>query len=536
MSTYLVLARRSSILKQWETSAYVMYVYCVDCGSNLLSNVKIRGAGVALSFSVGNVSLQNVEISSSGTALSLPAKASLQMTNCRFYDNQYVVNAQDVSHVNVSSCVFERNQYGISLRQVQLLNFVDSQFTGALYISFSSSRGVLFIKRSRFAEGSVSMYARYSPYLSASIEDCLFNSVRLNINYLIALFIKRSRFADGSVSMSARWNSYLSASVEDCLFNSVRLNINYPTALFVKRSRFVDTESSVGMASYNVNLSASVEDCLFNASTLGIGLGGYNRRNIWSIVVANSSFHSSRVRVSTPVVPRGLNMLIVGCSFRRMVSQAAVELYNVRGIHSAMIADNIFEENSRASCIKIVMPAVSSDVTPGSINIVGNSFTNHSGANVILINDHAYHRVQLRRNVFQNPLSPFEIEVQSPWRSGYAISSSENWWGSTNHSYIAERVSDVFVDSTKAKVIITSVYSDPEMTQLEACLDPRTWNVTDGKAGGELDRNVTLTGSNIPYLVNKTIYIPQGFQLLLKENVTLHFAEKRGIIVEGMYA
>jgi len=447
-----------------------------------------------LSFSIGNVSLQNVEISSSVTALSLPAKASLQLTNCRFYDNRYVVNAPDVSHVNVSSCVFERNQYGISLRQVQLLNFVDSQFSGNLYISFSSSRGVLFIKR--------------------------------------------STFADGSVSMSARWNSYRSASVEECLFSSVRLNMNYLTALFIKRSRFVDTESSVGMASYrpNVNLSASVEDCLFNSSTLVIGLTGYNGRNIWSIVVANSSFHSSRVRVSTSVVPRGLNMSIVGCSFRRMVSQAAVELYNVRGLHTALIADNIFEENSRASCIRINMPAMSSDVTPGSINIVGNSFTNHSGANVIVINDRAYHHVQLRRNVFQNPLSPFEIEVQSPWRSGYAINSSENWWGSTNHTYIAERVSDVFFDSTKAKVSITSVYSDPEMMQLEACLDPRTWNMTDGKAGGELDRNVTLTGSNIPYLVNKTIYIPQGFQLHLKENVTLHFAEKRGIVVEGMYA
>ena len=81
------------------------------------------------------------------------------------------------------------------------------------------------------------------------------------------------------------------------------------------------------------------------------------------------------------------------------------------------------------------------------------------------------------------------------------------------------------------------MYSDPDMTQLDVFPDLRTWNVTDGKlVGGELDRNVTLPGSNSPYFVNKTIYIPTGFQLQLKENVTLHFAEQRGIIVEGTCA
>ena len=382
------------------------------------------------------------------TALSLPLKSLLKLINCRFYNNQFAINARDAGHVNVSSCVFERNQNAVLLRQVQLLDFEDSQFSG-------NTR-------------SLSVLA---------------------LNSHAALFIKRSRFVDNSVEMTARQNAHLSASVEDCLFNSSTLVVN-----------------------------------------------GYHRQSlISSIVVANSTFHSSGVRVSTSVVSHGLNVSIVGCSFRRMVSQAVIE-FAAPSVQSVMIADNIFQENSRASCIKVDVPAMSSDVTAGNINIVGNSFTNHSGANVIVINDRAYHQWQLRRNVFQNPLCAFEIEVQSLWQSGYTINSSENWWGSTNHTYIAERVSDVFLDSKKAKVSITSVYSDVEMTQLEAFIDPRAWNVTDRKVvGGELDRNVTLTSSNVPYLVNKTIYIPKGFQLHLKENVTLHFAQQRGIIVEGMF-
>ena len=102
---------------------------------------------------------------------------------------------------------------------------------------------------------------------------------------------------------------------------------------------------------------------------------------------------------------------------------------------------------------------------------------------------------------------------------------------------IRDRISDVFLDSSKAKVSLTSIYTDPEMTQLEVFPDQRTWNVTDGTlVGGELDRNVTLTGSAVPYFVNKTIYIPKGFQLLLGGNVTLRFAEQRGIIIEGISA
>ena len=435
----IILKRGKQILLK------LLSVYSVDCGSNVLSNVKIRGAQVALSFVIGDVHLQNVEISSSLAALSLPSKASLKLTNCRFYDNQFAINAVDAGHVNVSSCVFERNQNAVLLRQVQLLDFEDSRFSGN-----TRSLSVLALKSHA------------------------------------ALFIKRSRFVDNSVEMTTRQNAHLSASVEDCLFNS---------------------------------------------STLVVS--GIHQSLISSIVVANSTFHSSRVRVSTSV--HGLNVSIVGCSFRRMVYQDVIE-FSASSLQTVMIADNIFEENSRASCIKVDVLAVSSDVTAGSINIVDNSFTNHSGANVIVINDRAYHQWQLRRNVFQNPLCPFEIEVQSLWRSGYAINSSENWWGSTNHTYIAERVSDVFLDSKKAKVSITSVYSDPEMTQLEAFLDARAWNVTDRKVvGGELDRNVTLTSSNIPYIVNKTIFIPKGFQLHLKANVTLHFAEQRGVIVEGMF-
>jgi len=79
------------------------------------------------------------------------------------------------------------------------------------------------------------------------------------------------------------------------------------------------------------------------------------------------------------------------------------------------------------------------------------------------------------------------------------------------------------------------MYTDPEMTQLEVIPDPRTWSVTNETiVGGELDRNVTLARSDIPYFVNRTIYIPKGFQLLLGENVTLHFEEVRGIIIEGI--
>jgi len=326
--------------------------------------------------------------------------------------------------------------------------------------------------------------------------------------------------------------------VEDSLFsrNTQVLSVsasNRRTAIFVRRSKF-DYNTLAMTAEQNAALSATIADCLFNSSRLVVN--ALRRSQMSSVVVANSTFQSSGVVIRASEASQRLNMSIVGCSFRRLLYEAVVSL-SAASLHSVTLAGNIFHENSRAPCVEVDVPAVSSNISPGLISIVGNSFTSHSGANVIVVNDRVYHDMQLQRNVFQNPLCPFEVEVQSLWRSGYIVDASENWWGSTNRTYVAERVSDVFIDSKKAKVSITSMYSDPDMTQLDVFPDLRTWNVTDGKlVGGELDRNVTLPGSNSPYFVNKTIYIPTGFQLQLKENVTLHFAEQRGIIVEGTCA
>ena len=326
--------------------------------------------------------------------------------------------------------------------------------------------------------------------------------------------------------------------VEDSLFsgNAQSLFVSSSSshgAVFIKRSRF-DHNAVVITTERNAELSAFVEESRFSSSKLEVN--GYRSPSlISSVVVANSTFQSSGVRIDGSVASQ-----IFGCSFRRLVRrlsyQAVVELTG-SSLHNVTLAGNTFEENRRAPCVKVHVLAAPGYITPGFISIVGNSFANNSRANIIVIDDRAYHRMQLQRNVFENPLCPFELEVQSPWRCSYAVNASENWWGSANRTYVADRISDVFVDSQKAKVGITSFYSDREMTQLEVFPDLRTWNVTsDGLVGGELHRNVTLASSDTSYFVNKSIYIPSGFQLQLEGNVTLHFAERRGIIVEGTRA
>jgi len=454
----------------------------VDCGANVISNVKIRGAELALSFTANEVHLQNVEVSNSVTALSLQASnASLQLSDCRFYGNQYVLNAaQNMWHVNVSSCVFKRNQRALQLRDAQFVGIVDSQFSDNTYCLYSSVSYGLQVN------------------VSSSVFRRNYHVVWLDRASFVG--VVDSQFSDNSQSFSTRYN-----------------------ALFMKRSRF-DDDAVVMTAKL-----AFIEDCVFNSSTLRVG--AYYRPLL--ISVTNSTFNSSRIQTSS----RGLNLSIVGSSFRRMVyqQQAVVDL-SASYLDSAVISDNVFEENSGSPCIRVNVPAISGFIKPGNLSIVGNRFTNHSDSNVVVINDRAYHRVQLKRNVFHNPLCPFEIEVQSPWLSGYAVNSSENWWGSANRTYMAERVSDFFIDSKKAQVSITSIYTDPEMAQLEVIPDPRMWNVTDGKVvGGQLDRNVTLTNSTVPYLVSKTIYIPKRFYLYLEGNVTMHFAENRGVVVEGEF-
>lgn len=309
---------------------------------------------------------------------------------------------------------------------------------------------------------------------------------------------------------------------------SVSTSSSY-VAVFIRRSRFDDDTVQITANYRNANLS--FEGCSFNSSRLTVHV--YQPRRTSSVSVANSTFQSSSVRLTTYSSSQMINISIIGCSFRQLVYRPVIELYAWL-LRNVTVAGNVFEQNRRATCIKVRATSSSGRLAPGVISIVKNSFINQSDANVIVIDDQNYHRTQLRRNVFQNPLCQFEIELQSPWRSGYAVDAGENWWGSMNRTYVAERVSDFFLDLQKAKVNITSIYSDPEMRQLEQFPELRTWCVTDGNlAGGELDRNVTLSSSNISYFVNKTIYIPRPYQLQLEGNVMLHFAERRGIIIEG---
>jgi len=65
------------------SSLMLSVVHSADCGSNVISNVRIYSAEAALSFVVGDVRLQNVEIHNSLTAVSLLDMTSLQLTNCR---------------------------------------------------------------------------------------------------------------------------------------------------------------------------------------------------------------------------------------------------------------------------------------------------------------------------------------------------------------------------------------------------------------------------------------------------------------------
>ena len=423
---------------------------------------------------MGNVSLENVEISScSSTALSLPSQASLRLINCRFYNNYYVVDTRNAGQVNISSCVFERNYNVLLLSRTELVHVEDSRFS-------DNAQGL-----------SVSAYYSHA-----------------------VILMKRLRFYDSSVLMIGQ-----SVFVEDCTFNSSNLDV---------REDYRSHLSTVIIANSSFQLSH-------------LAVHEQYRSRLSSFIIANSSFQSSRVSVNMQWTSPNSSVSIVGCSFRWLVGfgyQRAVDLYVAPSLHSVSLTGNTFEENDRAHCIKVYISAASSYDDFGIISIVGNRFTNNSGASVVVIDHRAYSHLQLRRNVFQNPYCLFEIEVQSPWRGDYVINASENWWGSTNRTYISGRISDVFVDSTKAKASITSIYSDPEMTQLELLFpDLRSWNVIDRNVvGGELNRNVTLTSLDVPYFVNKTIYIPKGFQLQLKGNMTLHFADTRGIIIEGMYA
>jgi len=199
-------------------------------------------------------------------------------------------------------------------------------------------------------------------------------------------------------------------------------------------------------------------------------------------------------------------------------------------ITQLLIDDNDFEHINQQACISVAIQS-SSDC---NISISGNKFVNNTVQNVITLSDQSNCYPKIVENIFENPKSTYVLLISSPWKLGYVIEASRNWWGSTDRIYVVSRISDFYLNYKIAEVNLSVIYLNVDLSVEMSTSTWRSWSSVNQTLGGRLYQNVTLndTESTI-YNISTSIFVPKNIQLVVTGQMTLQFFQSRGIVVEG---
>jgi len=197
-----------------------------------------------------------------------------------------------------------------------------------------------------------------------------------------------------------------------------------------------------------------------------------------------------------------------------------------------LIDDNNFKLINQQACISVAIQPQS--LSDSNISISGNTFVNNTVQNVIALYDQSNGHSKIVENIFENPESTYDLLISSPWKSGYVIEASRNWWGSTDQSYVLSRISDFYLNYKTAEVNLSVIYSNVDLSLEMSTSKWRSWSSVNQTLGGRLDQNVTLNDTeSTTYNISTSIYVPKDIQLVVTGQMILQFLQSRGIVVEG---
>ena len=172
------------------------------------------------------------------------------------------------------------------------------------------------------------------------------------------------------------------------------------------------------------------------------------------------------------------------------------------------------------------------------LNFVENTISNCSVNNIIDIVDGLSH--QLNNNSFiYNKETVCVVRVGEKYNKIKSINADYNYWGTNNISLAKACICDVFLDSSKARVLTDHMFFDPSMTSAQHIPTVDDFQTTfDTDLNGYIIGGVIKSANSLPtfesdtVIVNRTVIIDYSADVRLF-GITLNFTASRGIIVIG---
>ena len=369
------------------------------------------------------------------------------------------------------------------------------------------------------------------------------------------------------------------------------------TSLFLSKSS-MDNNTYYGMRSHSeINLDLIVDHSSFSGnkrSGIYILDHTYYANSASDIQITNSHllenrYHGISVQLHCWHCLNDTTMISGNTFTKNERHQVYVEYYSYyvdENIHvDIAIMNNTFLEHTYTSGYSV---AIHSSILNGKLAIEENTFNNSHGGIEIYGKDKKYVMAVVRNNVFQNVygatknvilvtqtrlnftenvittctvpvlmdladgmnheitfnkftnngLTVCLVNTREAYHHKKVILADYNHWGSSDIELIKSLICDVFLDSSKARVLMNYFFPDVDMSSAQAISSAFDFKyqydseLAAGVIGGVIRSGFIMAPQNV--IVNRTIIVDETANVMLS-GFTFNFTRKRGFVLLGKY-
>jgi hypothetical protein len=215
-------------------------------------------------------------------------------------------------------------------------------------------------------------------------------------------------------------------------------------------------------------------------------------------------------------------------------SHGGIEIYGKdKKDAMAVVRNNVFQ-NVYGATKNVIL------VTKTRLNFTENVITNCTVPVLIDLADGINHEITFNKFT-NNGLTVCLVNTGEDYRHKHFILANYNHWGSSDIELIKSLICDVFLDSSKARVLMDYFFPDVDMSSAQAISSAFDLNYKyDSELAVGVIGGVIHSGFNMSILapknviVNRTIIVDETANVQLS-SFTFNFTRNRGVVLLGKY-
>ena len=179
--------------------------------------------------------------------------------------------------------------------------------------------------------------------------------------------------------------------------------------------------------------------------------------------------------------------------------------FDLRSSSELVIDHNLI---TGVAALNIVVIEGEKDIRENNITINNNIISDNDVQETILLTSYQ-DNISLSGNIFSNPGSECELKVPDFLSRSYSVNAKLNYWGAELSSEVVGKVCGFEEDMSESFVYYVPYYLDDSLQ--DTVNQEQDSLSVEGSLGGEVTEDLTLTQTNSPYRISRSLIIRYVF-------------------------